>query len=808
MTPSNLDKAGSEMAELVSTLSQAAVRERDWPKLARSLAATLRGSRLDWRDLARALEQVRTTVFSTDPGRAAQLVDRVAILAMQLIKVDAPKMSAEILDACASDTDTEPEQMLRKMLSIVQNHIPFDVCSYDEYSYGSGKPDDPTFIQSRFALDGSEEFRWPARWVAIPPELAVWPEGRKRYIPDLDEFYEAYPEALALKSHIVAQEYERRGITSFLVAPRIDGGRVVAKLTLGRRRQDTQFNGQYPPFDKYDQDRLDAFQLELALRQVGKAFEQRTTNLVQEIIELFTPTADPSELAHTAVRKLGEGYGLEYVGLFRVNRARRLFEVVAEHDRHGELQVPLNYAQEFHRGMLSHVLRERRELYVPNVRVKPPPYDYISTRNAQASAMCLPIRLKRDQDSEIEWILDLESTQFDAFPRPEQNALKKIVVEVERSVQSWFEARLGSALLNLVEQGVVVLGEQTRIERANAAARRLLGLPKESKLPFNDKYADLEAFAADDSTRELIRDGHSSSAGAYLRLRGPDGIERRVLAGSSHRDEAFNRRVWLLGDVKQAEWVGALRYMEAAVRTVSAQAHGSLRLAYALLRKVQAGVDTGSSEYALVDRAMRSITTADLPYERIACVYDVMEIPLRQHSVLNLGGMLRRFQNSLPSDDARVVQLTILDDPIVVKADPERLSFALRSLLGYLLALRLPETRLQVSLSKSQAKAMVEIELKGVPCDRVARLDRTPEEERASTGDEIAYAEARAVAAAAHGLEAVQAVVKEHGGQMRQSFGQDREVYFAISGLGLAPSGRSRRGSRSDKRGHADRRTE
>src|SRR5262249_52590998 len=146
------------------------------------------------------------------------------------------------------------------------------------------------------------------------------------------------------------------------------------------------------------------------------------------------------------------------------------------------------------------------------------------------------------------------------------------------------------------------------------------------------KFEDLQAFAIDESTRQLIRDGVS----ADLRLKGPDGIERRVLAGSSYRDEAFNRRIWLLGDVEQAEWIGALRYMEAAVRTVSAQAHGSLRLAGALLRRIQLDLDSGSRAYLEAERAIRCIATADLPYERIVSVNDVIAKPRRKDSVLNL----------------------------------------------------------------------------------------------------------------------------------------------------------------------------
>ena len=120
--------------------------------------------------------------------------------------------------------------------------------------------------------------------------------------------------------------------------------------------------------------------------------------------------------------------------------------------------------------------------------------------------------------------------EIDAFPRPEQITLKKIVTEVERAVQLWFEARLCAGLLDLVEQGVVVLGQKMRIERANVVARRLLGLPREAKLPSHDRYVHLEDFAADELTRQLISVGYASSAGAHLRLRGP-GWRRAPRAG-------------------------------------------------------------------------------------------------------------------------------------------------------------------------------------------------------------------------------------------------------------------------------------
>jgi hypothetical protein len=226
--------------------------------------------------------------------------------------------------------------------------------------------------------------------------------------------------------------------------------------------------------------------------------------------------------------------------------------------------------------------------------------------------------------------------------------------------------------------------------------------------------------------------------------------------------------------------------MEAAVRAISGQTHGSLRLAGALLQRVHSELDPQSSAANDIDLATRSIASADLAYERVALAYDAKAKPLLKRSLFDLGKILLRYHRSLPSDDAEAFVLELPTETIVIDGDPERFSFALRSLLGYLLSLRPPKACLRLELSESHESAEINIVLAGVPARRVARLDLTPEHERDETSDQIIYAEAVAVAAASHGFEAVEAVVVAHGGRLQQSFGSDHQVRFAILDLPLA----------------------
>ena len=131
---------------------------------------------------------------------------------------------------------------------------------------------------------------------------------------------------------------------------------------------------------------------------------------------MFTPAAVPAELANTLVTKSADGYGLEYVGLFRINRVRGRFEVIAQQDRHGALKVSSDYSQSVEEGMLGHVLRKGHELYAENLRTTPPPYDYKAAIDAQASAICFPIRLGRGRDAEVEWIIDRSCSRSMLFP--------------------------------------------------------------------------------------------------------------------------------------------------------------------------------------------------------------------------------------------------------------------------------------------------------------------------------------------------------------------------------------------------------
>ncbi|TBY61020.1 hypothetical protein E0H46_30295 [Rhizobium leguminosarum bv. viciae] len=171
MDPTTEEKR-SGIARLVSLFSNTQLGEEpnQWINLARSLAVQLRSPSLDWRDLARALEQVRGNAPSSS---ASAMLDRAALFAMRLAELDTTlKASAEMLDACAPGVSSE--DMLRSAVAILKRRMPFALVSYAEYYHGADAEKGATLVRGRFATDGGIEFQWPARWVEIPEDIARW----------------------------------------------------------------------------------------------------------------------------------------------------------------------------------------------------------------------------------------------------------------------------------------------------------------------------------------------------------------------------------------------------------------------------------------------------------------------------------------------------------------------------------------------------------------------------------------------------------------------------------------------------------
>lgn len=274
-------------------------------------------------------------------------------------------VSLRLIRACTLDCTAD--QMLNAVLNILRELLPFDIATYAEYAShkpgGIGIATPGALVRGRFAIDGTDKFQWPTRWLDAPAELMAWLEADTRAVADIDVFFDEQPALQVLRSSEVVQTYLQRGARSFLVAVNKEGSSVASSLTLARR------NGE--PFGPKEEYVLDAIGASQIIRLVQDAYKREITTFHQEVRDLFAPCADPAAVAKIIVQRLCEVFNWDYVAIFRIARTKSCFELVAQcNNTNQNLLIKENYTQDINTGILKEIINSKCAIRINDVREK------------------------------------------------------------------------------------------------------------------------------------------------------------------------------------------------------------------------------------------------------------------------------------------------------------------------------------------------------------------------------------------------------------------------------------------------------
>ena len=242
-----------------------------------------------------------------------------------------------------------------------------------------------------------------------------------------------------------------------------------------------------------------------------------------------------------------------------------------------------------------------------------------------------------------------------------------------------------------------------------------------------------------------------------LALRQANGRTRQVQASARVPEDTFSRRIWLLNEIAQERWGIVLDEMRQTVQTVAAQTRGPLLLAGALLRQAQRAVASGDAQSqanGILDRAARSLAKTDITYERLASSLEAISEPQREGRLapFSLRSALQDLVNALPRQDEHSL---VLDDVPAdlpsIRVDSERMVFALRSIVGYLLAIRAPDAQVALRAWTEGERVSFSVTLRSQPARASGEVPAAP----FSDGAEQA-------------LTAARTIIEGHGGQLSQ----------------------------------------
>ncbi|GGP18877.1 PAS domain-containing protein [Silvimonas iriomotensis] len=596
---------------------------------------------------------------------------------------------------------------------------------------------------------------WPSRWMDLPESMAPWLAAGETFIPDIRIFAEHED---GLRGTDITRQYLDYGIVSSVTLP-MKGykGAISSSLTLCSRQA-----GRYGAAEL-------ALLQELDLEPVLLRFEERLRREHDTVAgQLRNKLATSQNLANTAleiVTDIARHFRWDYVGLFRVNRHTQQFQLVQQYAATEPLRLPPSYEQSMAAGMLARTLRAEKVLVVDEIDSPDcEQYEYIAAGRSLRSAMCIPLRLNR----RARWVINVESTSARAFRGPDRDEIMKMVALIEEGLTQRLLAEMKDALLHTSEQGVVVVGLDGVILEMNEVAGKLLGTsvltPADGDAPvLISRYAS----GNHPETADIL-EGRTTQAGRRIELQGDDGVVRAVLATRRELESTFDTAIWLFTDIEKLDWSRDLRFLRTVVSDVAQQTRAPLTLASTLARQLprlaghaQPGSDQAPSALvSMTERLIAEIGKADITFERLAEGLSIREVPKRFEERIDLVKCLAQLVKSLPERDQSRVENNWPARPVSVSGDAGRLSYAFRSIIGFLLRRASGDERhLVVWLDDDPQQVTLRLGLS----ERTMEADAT---DPPGPRDALWQASRTAMSDASLSLDVITEVIAAHGGQI------------------------------------------
>lgn len=629
-----------------------------------------------------------------------------------------------------------------------------------------------------FALYPSDKFLWKERWLDLPEGMKEWAQSGKTFISDMQDFLDKYP---TFQKSEVVRMYQDQGIRASVT--------LVAKDDKGPTSALSLCSCKVGHYSQRDVEILRNLNLEPVLIRIEEQILHQRMAVALHLKHMLSTNADISDVACEAVRQLASTFQWDYVSLYRVERQSQKFELYYESNCPPEFRIDTGYTQDLDEGMLGECFRRgeehdkrfkregvadadqksRETLIVNDVGNQDvEQYRYIGLeRGIVRSAMTVPLRL----NGRIRWMFHIESHEAQAFHGPDLDAIIKVVELVEEGLMQRAIQVFNRKIMEETRQGIVMVGLEGAILGVNDAASRLLGLKRDQK-PEHD-FLHEYACEADAVSGDVLR-ALGSTEKRRIELQGEDGQVRSVLATRRTLEGSFDTAIWFLIDLQAREWEVGMRFLRATVSDVAQETRAPLALASNIARQLpqlcsaaQPSADATdttlkSDAEALSRRLLAELKKADITFERLAKNYDIRRYPLRKRllSPIDLAETTDDVIYALPARDRRVIRHERPSGFCSrVHGDRERIEFAIRSLVAYMLRVRADEQNVVISFGPENHLVRM----------RFALSDMQPVPaltDQECTHDVMWRAFRTAREDACLGLAAVKRVIKAHGGSL------------------------------------------
>jgi PAS domain-containing protein len=654
------------------------------------------------------------------------------------------------------------EKRLELILECVRRVFDFDHANFGIYA-------DDVSVFRAFAIFPRDRLRWSERWLRLPANIEPWLRSGKTAVPDINKFLKEYPE---LATSEVAQMYVSKHMRSSVT--------LVATGAQNLPTSALSFSSkQVGRFGQAHVDLLRDLDLEPVLIRIENEIRSDREALAARLRSELASAPSLPEVARNIVDQIASSFRWDFVALFRVNRHMNQFELFHHNPCKECFALDAAFLQRIDQGMLASTLREHRTLIVNDIGdPEVEQFDYIGLGRPIRSAMTIPVHL----NGRIRWILNIESKVAHAFHGPDREAIERMTESIEEGLRQRTLAEINKLVLRETEQGVVTVGMDGTILGTNAVAESLLGRSGSTASGAPREFLSMYASPDDPRAVDVLK-GQGGTEKRRIELVGDDGEIRPVLATRKALDESFDAALWFLIDLRSDRWTVDLRFLRETVTDVAQQTRAPLALASSLARQLpqlwttvrrtaESGVSSPGESEDLSKRLIAEINKADITFERLAENLNVRRNPAGNMKRLDLRFCVDSVIDGLPRRDRDRIVRVKPQTPVFVNGDPERLTFAVRSIVAHLM---------RVLPADENARAHVELSLHGMSATLVMAFADCADAGIETNGDVASVANARPDALwrayeaargdASLGLSAVRRVIRAHGGTLKARAG-------------------------------------
>jgi PAS domain S-box-containing protein len=566
------------------------------------------------------------------------------------------------------------EELLGAVSNEIRQLIPFDQLHVSAYSR------DKQYVRSLFS-DPRVDPKFKVRWFKMSPAMAKFASNLDiSKIEDMDEYY-SQPGFITLKPEDLKKQGWLDRPRSLLRCPVARRGRVVASLSIGRRRPNSFSDANYELFNSLPI--REAVTMALYLED-----KQNLKFRLDLMGSIFKDWGDQEKVASVIVHQLLEHNDWDHAAFFHVDEKRqeiRLLSQKAKNDDPGFL-LPTNYQQQLNSGVLGFVYRSQQAVNIGDL-AHDAQFNDIAMRGFKSeilSELCLPIVL----GDRVCWMLNLEDSRENAFSSEEVADLEIILDELKNLLEGVLARHFVETTIDSASDAIIAVDGAGCVIRANPAVEGLLGYsPKELK---GRTFLFLL-----DSRRLLdeVTDGRRLFC-EQVNLKRKDGTEVAVLLSASPLPQALGGAVFLARDLSLMKRLKELEYLGRMYQEIAIQTKTPLSLAFSWLQTIE------GKDKETVDKINRELQKVQLTYDRLA-LYEESEGFMPFHEMLlKISEVISRLLDTVPESERHKIDVTLEPNLPLIRGDLYQLTFCLRTILSYLIRFVPQNGHIQVRVSR------------------------------------------------------------------------------------------------------------